>query len=168
MCALSDPWAGGSLYDVGCYPISAARYILEREPEAATVHAIFSPEHDQVDMMASGMLEFPGGVALTFDCGMWAAFRNTLEIVGTEGIIEVPSAYLSGADSTANFFVQAKGVRREEETAHVNQYSLQVDDFAYSIWGKQPLRFQPEDAANNMRVIDACLKSATERKRILI
>ncbi|MEX2461947.1 MAG: Gfo/Idh/MocA family oxidoreductase [Paenibacillaceae bacterium] len=159
---------GGSLYDVGCYPISAARYILEREPEAATVHAIFSSEYDHVDMMAAGILEFSGGVALTFDCGMWAAFRNTLEILGTEGIIEVPSGFLSRADSSANFFVQANGVRREEEVTHVNSYSLQTDDFANSVWGNQPLRIQPEDAVYNMRVIDACLKSAMERKRIEI
>jgi len=76
-------WGEGSIYDVGCYPISAARMLLNAEPTAATVHALLSPEHDDVDMMASGMLEFPGSVGLTFDCGMWAAFRNTLEVLGT-------------------------------------------------------------------------------------
>jgi predicted dehydrogenase len=73
---------GGAIYDVGCYPISAARLILEREPEAATVHAFLSPQHDLVDMMASGLVEFSDSVALTFDCGMWAASRNVLEILG--------------------------------------------------------------------------------------
>ncbi|GMA60449.1 deoxyfructose oxidoreductase [Alicyclobacillus fastidiosus] len=85
---------GGGLYDVGCYPISAARLILGREPEAATVQAFHSPEHDNVDMMASGLIEFPGAVGLTFDCGMWADFRNTLEILGTDGRIVVPNAFV--------------------------------------------------------------------------
>lgn len=74
-------WGGGSIYDVGCYPISVARMLLGEEPQAATVHGLLSPEHDNVDMMASGILEFSGGVALSFDCGMWADFRNTLEIL---------------------------------------------------------------------------------------
>ncbi|PAF11719.1 oxidoreductase, partial [Shouchella clausii] len=47
-------WGGGSLYDVGVYPISVARMLLDQEPQAATVHALFSEEHDNVDMMASG------------------------------------------------------------------------------------------------------------------
>jgi xylose dehydrogenase (NAD/NADP) len=159
---------GGSLYDVGCYPISAARYILEEEPQAATVHAFFSPEHDEVDMMASGLLEFTGGVALTFDCGMWAAFRNTLEIVGTQGRIEVPSAFVTPPAPGSNFFVVTGEGRREEEASSVNQYALEADDLAYAVWGKKPMRFESGDAVLNMRVIDACLQSAREHSRIVI
>jgi xylose dehydrogenase (NAD/NADP) len=159
---------GGALYDVGCYPISVARYLLESEPEAATVHAFFSPQHDYVDMMASGLLEFAGGAALTFDCGMWAAGRNTLEVLGTLGRIEVPSAFMSHADASSHFFVTTSAGRREEEVPYVNQYSLQADDLAYAAWGKKPLRFQAEDAIANMRVLDACLKSANERTRVAI
>src|SRR5690625_1015632 len=47
-------WGGGSIYDVGCYPISAARLLLDEEPTAVTAQAYFSPEHGNVDMMASG------------------------------------------------------------------------------------------------------------------
>lgn len=115
---------GGSIYDVGVYPISDARLILERGPEAATVHAFFSPEHDQVDMMASGLLEFSDGVALTFDCGMWAAERNILEIIGTQGRIEVPSAFVAREDEQDHFYVTIHGERREVVVPHVNQYAL--------------------------------------------
>ncbi|MBB3109554.1 putative dehydrogenase [Paenibacillus phyllosphaerae] len=156
-------WGGGSLYDVGCYPISAARLILGEEPQAASVHALLSPEHDNVDMMAAGILEFSNGVALSFDCGMWAAFRNTLEILGTEGRIELPSAFLG-----ANFFVHTKDGVREEQQPTLNQYALQADDFARVVWGQQEARFTPEDAVANMKVIDACLESAYTRSRVTI
>ncbi|MNI09680.1 Glucose--fructose oxidoreductase precursor [compost metagenome] len=159
---------GGSLYDVGCYPISAARYLLEREPEAATVHAFLSPQHDEVDMMASGLIEFSGGVALTFDCGMWAAGRNNLEVLGTLGRIEVPSAFVSPQDAGSNFFVITKDGRREVEAPVVNQYALQADDLAHAAWGNKQLRFKSNDAVANMRVLDACLKSAYERIRVPI
>ncbi len=156
---------GGSVYDVGCYPISAARFILEQEPEAATLHAFFSPEHENVDMFASGLVEFPGGVALTFDCGMWADFRNTLQIVGSDGRIDVPSAFVVKPEE-AGFFVTVKGERREERVPVVNQYALQIDDFGRRILEGKPVKFSPEDAVNNMRVIDACLRSAKERIRV--
>lgn len=159
---------GGSIYDVGCYPISAARYVLGQEPEAATVHAFFSERHDHVDMMASGLIEFPGSVALTFDCGMWAAARNTLEILGTEGRIEVPAAFVATADETANFVIDARGGRRVIEVPRVNQYAVQADDFARSVLLGEALAFEPIDSVRNMRVIDACLQSARERMRVTI
>lgn len=161
-------WGGGSLYDVGCYPISAARLILEREPEAATAHAFFSPEHDDVDMMMSGLLEFSGGVALSFDCGMWASGRNTLEIVGTDGRIEIPSAFVARGDEADHYFITAKGGRREVAVPHLNQYALQADAIGRSALHGEPLKFPASDAVSNMRVLDACLKSARERVRVAL
>ncbi|WP_199614302.1 Gfo/Idh/MocA family protein [Paenibacillus alkalitolerans] len=155
-------WGGGSVYDVGCYPISAARMILGAEPEAVTCRALFSPEHDDVDMMASGLLEFAGDVSLTFDCGMWADFRNTLEILGTVGRIEVPSAFIGNQ----NFYVIAKGQRREETMPELNTYSLQADVFAENVLRKTAQKYPPSDAVKNMTVIDACLLSARERIRV--
>lgn len=161
-------WGGGSIYDVGCYPINAARLLLGKEPEAVTVQALFSPEHDDVDMMASGLIEFEGSVSLSFDCGMWAAFRNPLEVLGTDGIIEVPSAYVTGEPGSGNFFVSAKGQRREIEVPHVNAYSEQADHLARAIIDGTPLQFNATDAVKNMKVIDACLLSARERARIIL
>ncbi len=161
-------WGGGSIYDVGCYPISAARMLLDAEPEAATVHAFLSPDHDHVDMMASGLLEFPEHIALTFDCGMWAAGRNTLEIVGTEGIIQVPSAFVTPTPGSGDFFVKVKGEERRVETEHYNAYTLQADHLAEAVHGNSKLAFDIHDTINNMKVIDACLRSAEERERVVI
>ncbi|MFD2117352.1 Gfo/Idh/MocA family protein [Paenibacillus yanchengensis] len=161
-------WGGGSIYDVGCYPINVARLLLDAEPEAATVHALLSPEHDHVDMMAAGLLEFPNHIALSFDCGMWAAFRNPLEILGTKGKIRVPSAFVTGSPGSGNFFVEADGVEREVVVEHKNAYALQADHLARAVKGESTLSFSIDDAVKNMKVIDACLKSAEERIRVVI
>ncbi|OZB94975.1 Gfo/Idh/MocA family protein [Paenibacillus sp. XY044] len=161
-------WGGGSIYDVGCYPINAARLLLGKEPIAVTVNAFFSPDHDDVDMMASGLIEFEGSVALTFDCAMWAASRNPLEILGTDGIIEVPSAYVTPTPGSGNFYLTVRGERSEIEVPHVNAYSLQADQLARAINNKTPLQFQPADAIHNMKVIDACLQSAREHTRVAL
>ncbi|WNR42951.1 Gfo/Idh/MocA family protein [Paenibacillus roseipurpureus] len=160
-------WGGGGLYDVGCYPLSAARLILGQEPEAVTCHALFSPNHGDVDMMASGLVEFPGGVALTFDCGMWAEFRHTLEILGTKGRIVLPQAFLAG-DTAHNFLVITGKEQREEQPDPCNPYLLEVDDFARNVAKLQTPRFPPQDAILNMRLLEACLRSARERKRIIL
>ncbi|WP_055106197.1 Gfo/Idh/MocA family protein [Paenibacillus ihumii] len=160
-------WGGGSLYDVGCYPISAARFILGQEPEAITVHAQFSQKHHGVDMMAAGVMEFADGLALTFDCGMWAEPRQLLEIVGSEGRIDIPHAFTVGDDEDASYTVTIRGESRVEgREDKADPYVMEVDDLAKAVFGMQPQRFSPEDAIQGMRILEAALTSARERRRI--
>lgn len=159
-------WGGGSLYDVGCYPLSAARLLLGAEPEAVTVQAMFSPEHDNVDMMASGLVEFPGGVSLVFDCGMWAYSRQQLEILGTAGQIEVPMPFNARFED-AEFYVHTDGAVSRFAATGANPYVRQADDFAAAVLGDGP-SVTPDDPVLNMKLIEACLESARRRERICL
>jgi D-xylose 1-dehydrogenase (NADP+, D-xylono-1,5-lactone-forming) len=161
-------WGGGSIYDVGCYPIHAARLLLGMEPEAATVHAYFSPEHDDVDMMASGLIEFPGSIGLTFQCGMWASGKDTLVMIGTEGRIEVPAAFVPKSAADSSFYIVKGNERTEIQAPHVNQYAIQADDFAGMILRGEASKLRSDDSVRNMRVIDACLQSARSKQRVII
>jgi predicted dehydrogenase len=158
-------WGGGGLYDVGVYPLSAARWITGAEPEAVTAHALFSPEHDNVDMMASGLVEFAGGVALTFDCGMWASFRNELEIVGTKGSITLKPSFLPNKHNDG-ITVQVGDQLREEKPYAVDAYVAQADQFARVVWGHEEPAYPAQDAVANMKLVEACLESAHKRERI--
>ena len=59
MCDSAQIMVVGSVYDVGCYPISAARMILDEEPEAVTCHAFFSDQHDGVDIPCRDLWNLP-------------------------------------------------------------------------------------------------------------
>lgn len=157
-------WGGGSLYDVGCYPLSAARFLYEAEPEAVTVHALFSPEHDGVDMMASGLAEFAGGRSLIFDCGMWAHNRQLLEVLGTEGRIEVPVPFNARYED-AGFTVFVGNEVRTYGTEGANPYVRQADHFAAAVWGAEPV-VAADDPISNMKVLEGCLGSARRRERV--
>lgn len=157
-------WGGGSIYDVGCYPISAARFLLDEEPAAVTAHAFFSPEHGDVDMMASGMMEFSNGVALTFDCAMWAEGRNELEILGSKGRIVMKSAFLGDQ----SYEIIKNGQTEVIQDDNVNSYASQADSFAESVLDGKPAKFSAEDMAGNMRALKGALLSAEKRKRIIL
>ncbi|MNV82897.1 hypothetical protein D3C71_1766630 [compost metagenome] len=129
-----------------------------------TVHAMFSPEHDHVDMMASGLVEFPNGLSLIFDCGMWAYNRQLLEILGTEGRIEVPMPF-NARDEDAEFFVYTGDEMRRVDATGANPYIQQVDDFAAAVFTGKRL-IAPEDPVLSMRLIETCLASAKQRQRI--
>lgn len=159
-------WGGGSLYDVGCYPISVARLLISQEPEAVTAQALFSEQHGGVDMMTSGFVEFPNSISLIFDCGMWAAFRNEMEVLGTDGVIKVPSAFASDPDTDSSFYIKGKLGDRLVEVPSVNHYSLMADDFAAVVLDGTEPKFDPQDAVLNMKVLESALRSAEQRKRI--
>ncbi|MFI2858356.1 Gfo/Idh/MocA family protein [Paenibacillus sp. JSM ZJ436] len=165
----SREMGGGSVYDVGCYPISAARMIYGMEPRAVTCHAMFSEEHDGVDMMAHGMLEFEEGLGLTFECGMWAYSRCSLEIAGTEGRIELPSAFgWERMEDQAQILIHTPRGTREEKLGAHNHFALQADAMAAAVLDGIPLPYGMDDAIYNMRVIDACQRAIHTSSRVLI
>ena len=157
-------WGGGSIYDVGCYPISAARFLLDEEPSAVTAHAFFSPEHGDVDMMASGLMEFSNGVALTFDCGMWAEYRNEIEILGTKGRIVIKSAFTG--DQYYDIIKDGNIETIQEE--NINHYALQADSFADSVLGGKPAKFSFDDILKNMKAVKGTLDSAEKQERVIL
>ena len=93
---LVPEWGGGSLWDVGCYPVSYAR-LLAGEPLAVTAQAV---RHESgIDMAVAGTLLFPDDVVGVFDCGFGAHFRTSVEIAGTEGVITLETPFKPGADA---------------------------------------------------------------------
>jgi D-xylose 1-dehydrogenase (NADP+, D-xylono-1,5-lactone-forming) len=159
---------GGAFYDDGCYPISAVRYLVGKEPEAVTFHSYVSPEHDNVDMMNSGLIEFPDGIGATLQFGMWSDYTNEIRILGSHGSITIPTAFYYDPPAATGILVKARNVQREESYPALNHYIIQTDDFGRCVLGEQPARFKPEDAVSNMRVLEACIRSAKERRRVAL
>lgn len=88
---------GGSLWDVGCYPVSYSCLLAGAAPTDVFGWEERSPSG--IDMAFAGMLKFPNGAAAQFDCGFRAAFRAEMEIVGTEGVLRVDRAFRTGPES---------------------------------------------------------------------
>jgi D-xylose 1-dehydrogenase (NADP+, D-xylono-1,5-lactone-forming) len=88
---------GGSLWDVGCYPVSYACHITGHAP--SRVVGWQETTESGIDIAFAGMLEFPDGVTAQFDCGFRAAFRAEMEVVGTSGVLRVDRAFRTGPDS---------------------------------------------------------------------
>src|SRR5438045_237333 len=88
--AVQIPMAGGSLLDVGCYPVYGIRWAFGVEPLNAYATATI---RQGIDLSMSGVLEFPGDRVGLFDCGFTLPLRQWLEISGTDGVIRVPEMW---------------------------------------------------------------------------
>ncbi len=147
---------GGSIWDVGCYPISYARFLAGEEPVEA--FGWRQTASTGVDALFVGQLRFQGGVIAQFDSSFRSQVRMTFEVVGTEGAIYIPNAYKPGL--TSKVFL-TRGDRTEEiELAGEPLYLGEVEDLYEAVrFGRAP-RVSLEDTRGNIATILALLESA--------
>jgi len=162
----NKPPGGGGLYDIGCYAILTARYIFGAEPTRVVATFEIDPNFG-TDRLASALVEFPGGRHLTFSTGTQLANCQRVLIAGAEGRIEIPIPFNAPIDRPTRIVVDSGvdlvgGGAKFEEFATCDQYTLQGDAFSRAIRDGAPLEFPIEDAIANMKVIDACFRSARE------
>jgi predicted dehydrogenase len=88
-----DPtMGGGSVWDVGCYPVSMARRIAGEEPDQVDAYARFDDRG--VDRTFLGQLHFPSGLLAQFDSGFAAPHRERIEVVGHDASLVLEHPFL--------------------------------------------------------------------------
>ncbi|WP_050033620.1 Gfo/Idh/MocA family protein [Halorubrum halophilum] len=155
---LDPDLAGGSLMDVGCYPVSLVRTVLG-EPDRTYAHT-----HDTrdagVDTELAGVLEYGDGRSARVACGFDTQLVQRYRVDATNGWIEVERAFDAPTDEPVELTYEIGGRRGVETFEPVDQYRLQVEHFADRVDdGARPLTDGAEAVAN-MRVIDALYESA--------
>jgi predicted dehydrogenase len=155
---LDPAMGGGSIWDVGCYPISYARYLMGSEPVEVFGWKVMG--ETGVDVLFAGQMRFANGVVAQFDCGFRAAFRVGMEVVGQHGAIAIPMPYKPGL---AEHVMLARG--DETETLSMPGQELyigEVEDMADAILDGKPSRVSLTDSRANVAAILALMRSARE------
>jgi predicted dehydrogenase len=149
---------GGSIWDVGCYPISYVRGALGVEPLKAFGWQVTGPSG--VDVGFTGQLRFPQNVFFQFDCGFRHAGRQTMTFVGEQGILRVDDPF-TPRDTAAIHWTDKDG---KEEVIHLSAPDLylgEVEDLYDAAVLGLPQRVSLADSRANTAAIIALLHSAT-------
>ncbi len=151
-------YGGGALLDIGCYAVSSSRFLLESEPwRAAGLNAF--DEDFGTDVLSSGILDFEDARTV-FTVSTQTYNWQKVEVHGSEGvlIIEIPFNPLPGKPAS---IILARGGKPAEiiKTEASDHYLLQFDAFAKAVREDTEVPIPPEDAVNNMKVLDALFKS---------
>jgi predicted dehydrogenase len=149
---------GGSLWDVGCYPVSMARYLVGREP--TSVIGWQQTSSSGVDDLFVGMLDF-GDVFAQFDSGFSVPFRTHLEVVGTGGAITVAAPFKPAP--AEQLILTRDGERTVIDVEGQALYSGEVEDLYDAVRLKRPPRVTLADSRGNTAVLVALLESARAR-----
>jgi predicted dehydrogenase len=152
---LSVGMDGGSLMDVGCYCVSAAR-LLAGEPEL--VSGAQALGGDGVDVTFTGWMRFPGDVLAHFDSGLVCDDRFDLEVVGEDASLYVPDPW-----HCLQPRIELRRGHAVEliEIPAANPYGLEADNLAAAIRGAEAPLLGREDAVGQARAIEALYASAS-------
>lgn len=119
-------------------------------------------QHDAVfktDFLTAGIMNFENKVTANFTCSTQAFPYQRLNIFGDKGNIEIELPCNAPTDKECK--VKLKTASGEKILIfEANQYQLQCEAFADSILTNTDVPYPLSDAENNMKVIDAVVKSA--------
>ena len=161
---LNPEWGGGSIWDVGCYPISYARSVLGEDPLEVFGQQVIGPTG--IDDTFVGQMRFADDVLMQFDSSFIVAFRAFMEIVGKEGTLSIPNPYKPNEKEAIYLTRDRDGKTQTIKIKGQELYLGEVEDMADAILlGKEP-RISLEDSRANVRTIAALLESARTGKPV--
>ncbi len=148
---------GGGLYDIGCYAVSSARFLIGSEPKRV-VSLIERDPNDETDRLTSGMLDFEGAHAV-FTVGTRHYRGQGVTVFGTSGKIVIPVPFTPPPDVPTTMTVTTSHGTRDVQFPAVDQYRLQFEAFSNAVRTGGPVPTPPEDALANQQVLDALFAS---------
>lgn len=159
---LKPELGGGSIWDVGCYPISYARAVIAAEPIEVFGWQVTGPSG--VDLAFVGQMRFADDVLAQFDSGFRSALRMVMEFVGDQGRITLTNAFKP--DAAAQLYLRRGDAMEILHFPDQELYLGEVEDMADAILlGKKP-RVSLADSRGNVAAIQALLRSAQEGRPV--
>jgi predicted dehydrogenase len=150
--------AGGATMDAGCYTVHMVRIFGGSTPEVVSAQAkLHGPE---IDRAMTAELRFAGGHTGRIRCSMWS--RRLLDIsakvVGDQGELSVLNPAVPQLFHRLS--VRTASDNRVERFGRRASYAYQLDAFAAAVLRGAPFPTTPQDAIENMTVIDAIYRKA--------
>ena len=153
---LDPSMGGGSIWDVGCYPISYARTVVGESPREVFGWQVIGPTG--IDETFVGQMQFAGNILAQFDSSFVIPFHWFMEIIGSEGTLNIPNPfkpgmnekiYLTRGDKTETIKIKGQEL-----------YIGEVEDMADAILLGHESHISLDDSRVNVAVIAAFLESA--------
>ena len=153
---------GGCLWDVGCYPLSFARFLVGREPLEVCGSQVLGATG--IDETFAGQLVFPGDVLFQFDAGFRSPLRAEMELAGSEGSIRMRHPWRPEQDYP--LLVTRDGSSEEIAVPGEDRYLLEIEDLAEAVRSGRPPRVSLAFSRGNVAALLALQRSAREGRPV--
>lgn len=153
---LEPEFGGGSLWDVGCYPVSFARTVVGQRPVAVQAAANWSP--GKIDLSFFGQIQFPDDIVAHVHSSFESPFKTEMEVIGSEGRLLIKRPFKPETVETIEVMTPTETYLVTVEGPAL--YQGEVDDVRESARsGRAPL-VTLDDSLDNVDTLTALLKAA--------
>ena len=134
---LKKETGGGAFYDLGCYPLSMALWMIGKEPDEVKAAAQFSEKG--IDLFTSAVLLYGNGPVAKIDCGMLPipGRQDRFCVFGTKGKIISPVEFNQCGEIP--YTIERDGVQETKTVTAPNNYALETEQLSRCIlYGEKP------------------------------
>ena len=164
--AMSDPatnvrmkpeWGGGSLWDVGVYPMSYAQNLMGGAPQW-----VFGDQWvgaAGVDEVFAGQMHYANGVMAQFTCAFRTPFHTYFEIVGTNGRMVITRPFVDPQEGSVTFY-PANGAPETLAVPEKELYLGEVEDMNTAVLDNAPNFLTLSESRSHVQTLLSLYESA--------
>jgi predicted dehydrogenase len=158
---LNKSLGGGSLWDVGSYPVSLANTIAGEPPVRVSG---FQQTDAGVDVTFVGQMQYPNGTLAQFSSSFRAAYHVGAELIGDQGRIRLAEPFQPNVDHKGSGLVHITPDDTETliETEVANPYACQVTAMERAVLDGEPVPYSLQDSRLTVETINALFQSAEQ------
>ena len=156
---LVPEWGGGSLWDIGVYPLSLAQYIMGGPPQQ-----VFGQQwigESGVDEVFSGQMLYADGRMAQISSSFRTPFHTQAEIIGTEGRIVLNRPFTGHNDGDRKLmFYPKEGEPEEIAVPEKELYLGEVEDLHAAVLDGKSQYLTLAETRNHVKTVLALYQSA--------
>lgn len=155
---LQPQLAGGSLMDVGCYPINFCRAVYGHPPVAVAAR-IYAPEPGAVEHTATAVLDFGEGRFGQISSAFGLPTRQAAEVIGEQGSLSLSLPFVTGVHET-EVILNLEGQTIHQKIQPADAYRLEVEHFSACVSTGTPPALGLDETLENLATLEAIYQSA--------
>ncbi len=163
---LVPEYGGGSLWDVGVYPLSFAQFVMGEAPLWVTGEQWVGDTG--VDETFAGQLHYRGGRLAQISCAFRTPFYAHAEVIGTEGRLALSRPFVNMETGRRMMFYPPAGEPEEVPVPEKMLYLGEVEDMHAAILDGDPAYLTLEESRDHVRTVMALYESARTRQVICL
>jgi D-xylose 1-dehydrogenase (NADP+, D-xylono-1,5-lactone-forming) len=149
-------FGGGSIWDVGCYPLNFSRAIAGVAPDEVFAWQRLSTSG--IDEIFTAQMRYPNGIISQIVSDFALADNFFFKICGTKATLQLPAPFKPGLDAYGTIIKDWKETKITFPKKEV--YLGEVEDMENAVFNGKPPRVSLDESRQNIATIVAALESA--------
>lgn len=163
---LVPEYGGGSLWDIGVYPMSFAQYLCGSAP----VHVSASQQTGEtgVDETFAGLMTYPNGALGLISCSFKTPFHTSFEVIGSEARLTLNRPFVGLDQEREMWFFPDQGDARLVEVPEKELYLGEVEDMHRSILEGAAPTLSLSETKDHVHTVLALYRAAREHRTVAL